>query len=90
MRPPTDWLRRSVIALLALCVAVPFVRLYQVHDEGWERGLTPSAAPPRLVFDERSYLRRPHTTPIPSGDTQHGTSPGGGTSFADKTRAQTR
>jgi hypothetical protein len=83
MQPPLDWVRRSVIALLVVCVAVPLVRLYQVHDEGWEWRLTPSAAPPRLLFGERSYLRYPHLTPIPSGDTAHGKTPGGGTIFAD-------
>ena len=83
MQPPHGRLRRSVITLLVVCVAVPLVRLYQVHDEGWEWRLTPSAAPPRLLFDGRSYLRGPHSIPVPSADTAHGETPGGGTIFAD-------
>ncbi|MDX6366272.1 MAG: hypothetical protein QOK30_1348 [Nocardioidaceae bacterium] len=83
MQPPLDWRRRSVIALLVVCVGIPLVRLYQVHDQGWEWRLTPSAAPPRLLFDGRSYLRGPHIIPVPSGDTSHGETPGGGMIFAD-------
>jgi hypothetical protein len=90
MQPPLGRARRSVIALLVVCVAVPLVRLFQVHDEGWEWRLTPSAAPPRLLFGERSYLRYPHTTPIPSGETAHGKTPGGAPSSPTTTRARTR
>jgi hypothetical protein len=83
MQPSVGWLRRSVIAVIVVCVAVPLVRLYQVHDEGWEWRLTPSAAPAGLQFDGRSYLRGPHSFPVLSRDTAHGDTPGGGTIFAD-------
>jgi hypothetical protein len=83
MNASVGWWRRSAIALLVVCVGLPLVRVYQVHDQGWEWRLTPSAAPPRLVFDGRSYLRGQHITRIPSGETAQGDTPGGGRIFAD-------
>jgi hypothetical protein len=83
MQPPLDWRRRSVIALLVVCVGVPLVRLYQVHDEGWEWRLTPPAAPPQLLFHQRSYLRGRQLARIPPGESAHGRTAGGATIFAD-------
>jgi hypothetical protein len=70
-------------ALLVVCVGLPLVRLYQVHDQGWEWRLTPSAAPPRLLFDGRSYLRGGPVAQMPTGEVGHGDTPGGGMLFAD-------
>jgi hypothetical protein len=68
--------------MLGVCVAV--IRLYQVHETGSEWRLFASAAPPRLVFDGRSYLRGPHVPSIPPGESRHGRTPGGGSIFADQ------
>jgi hypothetical protein len=83
MQPSTGWKRRSVITVLAVCLGVPLLRLYQVHDAGREWRLSPSAAPPRVLLDGRSYLRGRHVASIPPEESAHGRTPGGATIFAD-------
>jgi hypothetical protein len=84
VQPSKSWLRKAVVVWLVVCVGVPLMRLYQVHEEGWEWRLTPSAAPPRLLFDGRSYLRGSAISHVPTGEVRHGSTPGGGALLADK------
>jgi hypothetical protein len=77
------WLRLSA-AVALVCVAALLIRLYQVHDQGWEWRLSASAAPPRILFDGRSYLRASEPAlRVPSREVQQGRTPGGGVIFAD-------
>lgn len=76
--------RRAVTVVLLVCAAVVMFRLVQVHSQGWEWRLSPSAAPPRISIDGRSYLRSRPSTPVPAGEVQRGTTPGGGHIYADK------
>ena len=70
--------------LVLACAAIAAFRLVQVHSQGWEWRLSPSAAPPRISFDHRSYLRSTRPRAIPAGEVRRGSTPGGGTIFADK------
>jgi hypothetical protein len=77
--------RRRVLGLFVLvCAAIVMFRLVRVHSQGWEWRLSPSAAPPRISFDGRSYLRSAPSSPIPAGDIRRGSTPGGGVIFADR------
>lgn len=77
---------RHVPALLGLVLAVAALALGAPvaanHAEGWEWTLTPSAAPPKIRFEDRDYSRggeQPDGLPddvVPVGET-----PGGGQIF---------
>ena len=54
------------------------VHLRHVHDESWEYRWTPSAAPPRITFEGRHYLRGDVERSMPAGEIPLGRTPGGG------------
>jgi hypothetical protein len=49
--------RRVVLTVVALMIVVIGIRLVQVHDQTWEWRLGASAAPTKLQFGGRDYLR---------------------------------
>ena len=72
---------RTVLAvLLALALGIGYVgvHLRHVHDLGWEYRWTPSAAPPRISFEGRHYLRGGVESGLPAGEVPLGRTPGGG------------
>lgn len=50
-------LATAFVLLLLLGVITAGWRIAQVHGETWEWRLSPSAAPPRVGFDGRHYIR---------------------------------
>ncbi len=64
-----------MVFLLLLLLAV--TRLGQVHSDTWEWRLTPSAAPPKIQLDGRSYLRGAAGDRVPAGATVAGHTTGG-------------
>lgn len=71
-----------MVALLVLAVigglGYVAVHLRRVHDVGWEYRWTPSAAPPRISFEGRHYLRGSRQRALPPGEVPLGRTPGGG------------
>jgi hypothetical protein len=77
---------RHVLALLGLVlVAAALVlgpRLAANHAEGWEWTLTPSAAPPKIRFEDRDYNRGGEQSGgLPDDLVPVGETPGGGQIF---------
>jgi hypothetical protein len=56
-RPLRRRLAAAVLALTCVAAVALAVRVVQVHQQGWEWRLTPSAAPPRLTWHGRDYRR---------------------------------
>lgn len=73
---------RWIGVLLLVVAAIAAVRAYQVHAYGWEWGLIPSAAPPKVVFDHRNYSRGQVQTSVPEGWSHQDDTMGGGEIFA--------
>ncbi|MGZ4699557.1 MAG: hypothetical protein ACXVGT_18145 [Oryzihumus sp.] len=69
-------------AVVVAVAAVGAVRMYRIHEAGWEWRLTPSAAPPKVHFAGRDYERGSEFARVPSTWTRQGTTPGGGTVYA--------
>jgi len=68
----------AVLALLCVPVVVVAVRVVQVHDQGWEWRLSPTAAPPKLSWHHRDYRRAAARAARPAGAVEIGRTPGGG------------
>lgn len=51
------WLGPGLAVLLVMVLSAALWRVAQVHGETTERRLWPSAAPPRVGFDGRRYIR---------------------------------
>ena len=74
--------RGSVVTVVLLAVMSGLVyvavHLRHVHDVGWEYRWNPSAAPPRISFEGRHYLRGSAESALPAGAVPLGRTPGGG------------
>jgi hypothetical protein len=78
------WAVGVPVVIAMVCLGALLLRLYQVHEQGWEWRLSPSAAPPRISFDGRDYLGSPAPAGVPARDVQQGRTPGGGVIFANR------
>ncbi len=54
------------------------VHLRHVHDVSWEYRWSPTAAPPRISFEGRHYLRAGTEPSLPAGEVPLGKTVGGG------------
>lgn len=77
---------RYVLVLLGLALGVVVValgaRLSEIHGDGWEWTLTPSAAPPKIRFDGRDYNRGGEQSGgVPNNSVLTDETPGGGQIF---------
>lgn len=71
----------GVLVVLVLAV-VAGARMVSVHADTWEWRLKPSAAPPKIQFDDRSYLRGSVMAGLAPGSTLSGLTSGGGAIYA--------
>lgn len=71
----------SVLLIIAAAVLAG-ARMVSVHSETWEGRLAPSAAPPRIAFDHRYYVRSDAPASPRPAFTPAGQTSGGGEVFA--------
>lgn len=84
MRGATRSRRLAVVAALVLLVATGVLgRLWYVHDRTWDWSLTVSAAPPKIQFGDRTYLRGTAYLPVPAAAADVGRTLGGGVILSD-------
>ncbi len=82
--------RRVVLLLtLALVLAIGLLgRLWYVHDRTWDWSLVISAAPPKIQFADRTYLRSTLDIAVPAAAVDVGRTLGGGVILSDQWPAQ--
>ncbi len=85
--PPMSAGNRRVLKGLAVALSASVlvgglgyvgVHLRHVHDVSWEYRWSPSAAPPRIAFQGRHYLRAGSERSLPPGEVPLGRTIGGG------------
>jgi hypothetical protein len=72
-----------VVALALLITAGMMGRLWYVHDRTWDWSLTISAAPPKIEFADRTYVRGSADLPVPAAAADVGRTLGGGVILSD-------
>jgi len=80
---PRLWLFATGFLLIVVVGFGVLVRLYQVHEQGWEWRLSPSAAPPKVHYNGRDYDRGGKQA-SPSTAIVRGRTPGDGVIFASR------
>jgi len=67
-----------VILLRGVGAVLAVIRVYGVHEQGWEWRWTPSEAPGKIHFGGRDYSRGDPGGSIGPDDVRAGLTPGGG------------
>jgi hypothetical protein len=72
------------LALVALLAVGLVGRLWYVHDRTWDWSLVPAAAPLRIQFAERNYIRSTIDEATPAAAVEVGHTLGGGVILSDE------